>query len=779
MSDPWVSEVQLYLNQTYGAVSGWVPINPTGVTGWATMYGLTRALQHELGFTELSENFGPGTFAAVDNIAPIGPKVAPTATEQRINNIIRGGLFCKGYNGGNGTLDGTYSTTTVAAVTALRVDMGLAASDGKMTPKVFKGLLNMDAYVLLDGGTAQIRAIQQALNNRYIARPDFFAIPADGLFSRSVQTALLFALQFEIGLDDGVANGYFGGLTQAGIREQAHVVEGSVDTTKYFVHLFQAALTFNGYSTTFGSTYTAATAAVVRTFQAFAKLPVNGEADFATWASLLVSTGDTSRPAKAADCITAITDEFAVTLKNAGYETIGRYLTNYPGPDPTNKKIQPGELTTIFAHGLTVFPIFQEGGDSVEYFDKGRGEYAGRTAHAAARAYGFENGQTIYFAVDFDALEEEVYGSVLPFFEGINSAIADNGGAYKVGVYGSRNTCTIVSKAGLAESSFVSGMSTGFSGNLGFPLPTNWAFDQILEYVEGNGSGAINIDKDVKQGRDNGAASIGVPMTVYDYIDWVQDRATAYKIAVPQTSSSANELVCQFLRQPVYTGTQWDLAAGALNQDFMAYINGFGRERVYTFANPGGGTYLSLSHLTAALSGIMYGDFPASPTQVAVPDMVGWAGDLVQTAVDFYQYTRDVDPTIDAFTFASAWIGVRGGYSQGDYDEDVAAMNIGWSIENGIQTTVASAFRAYFSGPQIPIRYALFLTRRFGGNQANALDAATNVWTSVDPLVANMRFGILSLTYGDVPPGSDDPTPYEFVEISRAWASVLQAKIQA
>ena len=42
---------------------------------------------------------------------------------------------------------------------------------------------------------------------------------------------------------------------------------------------------------------------------------------------------------------------------------------------------------------------------------------------------------------------------------------------YKIGVYGSRNVCIQVSDKRYATYSFVSGMSTGFSGNLGFPLP--------------------------------------------------------------------------------------------------------------------------------------------------------------------------------------------------------------------------------------------------------------------------------------------------------------------
>ena len=65
MADPWVMNVQQWLNDTYTGVSGWNQVDVDGVTGWATMHALTRALQHELGITTLSDNFGTGTLSAL------------------------------------------------------------------------------------------------------------------------------------------------------------------------------------------------------------------------------------------------------------------------------------------------------------------------------------------------------------------------------------------------------------------------------------------------------------------------------------------------------------------------------------------------------------------------------------------------------------------------------------------------------------------------------------------------------------------------------------------
>lgn len=79
------------------------------------------------------------------------------------------------------------------------------------------------------------------------------------------------------------------------------------------------------------------------------------------------------------------------------------------------------------------------------------------------------------------------------------------GSPYRIGIYSARNTCGIVSAQGLASSSFVSDMSTGYSGNLGYPLPSNWAFDQIQEYTNSAGFG---IDKNVTSGRYMGFSSV-------------------------------------------------------------------------------------------------------------------------------------------------------------------------------------------------------------------------------------------------------------------------------
>lgn len=497
--DEMVLTVQNWLNATYTGKPGYNPVNPIGKTGWETMYGLTRALQIELGIATPADSVGPTTLQYLTNLGPISMN---SNTKTNIVLIIQGGMYCKGYNPGGFT--GVFGSGTQSGISSMQSNLGIQNPDGVVTPKLFKALLNMDAYVLLEGGNPKIRSIQQWLNNKYINRQNFFYMPCDGYYSRDVQKSLVYGIQYEEGLDDATANGNFGPTTQ---RLIPTLKINDVDGIHSFVHLFQAAMIFNNFDVSFDGIFNTTLSNTVKDFQTFCILPQTGIGDFQTWASLLQSTGDPTRKGKACDCITEVTSARGAALKAAGYETVGRYLTNVEG-STLNKKIQPGELQNIFDAGLSVFPIYQTYGGEASYFNNGQGKKDAQSAYSTALKYGFKQGTTIYFAVDFDAFGVDITNNILPHFQGINEKMTSLGGYYKVGIYGPRNVCIQVSDQGLASTSFVSGMSTGFSGNLGYPLPSNWAFDQISAITVGSGSGQIQIDNDIKSGRDNGVLEV-------------------------------------------------------------------------------------------------------------------------------------------------------------------------------------------------------------------------------------------------------------------------------
>ncbi|MER5865328.1 glycoside hydrolase domain-containing protein [Kitasatospora sp. NPDC002040] len=507
MADEMVRRAQAFVNSTYGSRIG-MTVEEDGITGWSTMYALTRALQLELGITSLSNTFGPTTLSTLTTRYPrLNSGNVPSANFCR---IIQAGLYCKGYDGGG--LDGSYNSAVQAGVTGLKTDLGvIGLSPGSdLTPKVFKALLNMDAYVLVNAGSNAVRGVQQWLNGRYLNRQDFFAVPCDGHNSRDVAKSMLFAVQYELGMADGVANGAFGPGTQAGLR--SHPVSAGSQGT--WVSLFSAAMVLGGLPTALTSSFGTALADTVRAFQSFAGLPATGGGDFSTWASLLVSYGDQSRKGAACDGVTRITPARAAALRAEGIGYVGRYLTNPSVTSLPEKAIQPGELATIADNGLRCFPIYQTYGRDAAAFNYTAGRTAGQAAVNAALDHGFRPGTRIFFAVDFDAMDSDVTANVLPHFKGIQEAVAADGNGFLIGVYGPRNVCSRVAGAGYSTASFVSDMSAGFSGNYGYPLPADWAYDQIVTRTVGSGDGAINIDNNIASGRDTGQGAFNPPRPV-------------------------------------------------------------------------------------------------------------------------------------------------------------------------------------------------------------------------------------------------------------------------
>lgn len=232
-----------------------------------------------------------------------------------------------------------------------------------------------------------------------------------------------------------------------------------------------------------------------------------GKVDVSTMKSLLTSKGDVNRKAKACDCATVLNKQQALAIKSAGYTHVGRYLTGYVGKEHVPKYMTHEEVANIENAGLSIFPIYQDGGYYLDYFKKpSQGSVDAKTAILAAERIGIPKGTTIYFAVDFDCYGYQIDTFIVPYFKKIKLCFnsSQNKKNYRIGIYAPRFVCTKVSALGLADSSFVSDMSTGFSCNLGYRIPENWAFDQFHTIESFEAQPTFPIDKDAMSGRDKG-----------------------------------------------------------------------------------------------------------------------------------------------------------------------------------------------------------------------------------------------------------------------------------
>lgn len=485
--DEMVLRTQQYLNTTYRSNSNWIMISEDGQTGWGTIRGLIRALQIETGISTPNGTFGPATEAACPTLSK---NLNPDEKTKRLVYILQGAMWCKGFSPGGFT--GTYGDKTEAGVKRFQESAGLVGSkvNGIANPMIFKALLNMDAYVLVSSGDPKIREIQMCLNRDY---HNWIGLrPTDGRYGRDTNKALIYAIQVEEGIDE--PNGVFGPTTQSLLPTLA---PGSKNTP--FVKIMQYALYCNRFDPTgFTGVFGNGTLSAIKKFQEFCLLVPDGYCGKQSWMSLLISHGDKDRKGEAFDCSTPITQERANALKANGYKYAGRYIAG-----GEQKRITIPEMELLFKNGMKWFPIFQKSGNYLDYFNTEQGKADANECLANGIKYRIPSGSTIYFAVDFDAMDGDITTNILPYFKAINDRFKfHNPRKYKIGIYGARNVCSRVSDAGYAVTSFVCDMSSGFSGNLGYPLPKNWAFDQIKEYTIGTGDGAIAIDNNLFSGRD-------------------------------------------------------------------------------------------------------------------------------------------------------------------------------------------------------------------------------------------------------------------------------------
>lgn len=480
--DQMVLETQQWLNKTYGSDSRYENVAENGKTGWPTIYGLTRALQIELGIQKTADNFGPSTQKLFSQRWPSGIKQQDNSdtTQSNVYSIIQGALWCKGYSTGSHITQHFYDGTG-AGIKALKSDMGIGG-DPTVTVEIMKALLSMQQFVLLSsyGGKESLRNIQQEINREYKSYTGI--IPTDGLYGREMNKAMIQVLQSLEGYTPSNATGNFGSGTKAKLKV---ITPSNASSNSKWVWLGRVMLLCNGYDILIHSGWDSDLEHFIQRFQDDYMLPEKNQLDTDTWMSLFVSKGNPERKADACDTRFEITDEFAHKLKSDGYKIIGRYLTG-----GSFKELRSGELQRIVANGFKYFPIFQDNGRTVDNFTYQTGKSNAQSASVAALNKGVPKGSVIYFAVDFDAYDYQVNSNILPYFKGVLDGLDMR---YRVGIYASRNICSRICNAGYAVTCFVSDMSSGYSGNLGFSIPNNWNLDQFHE-ISGYG-GKWDLDK--------------------------------------------------------------------------------------------------------------------------------------------------------------------------------------------------------------------------------------------------------------------------------------------
>lgn len=648
--DQMVLKTQQWLNRAYRGMTGWYDkdIPENGDTGWRTINALTRALQIELGITNTADNFGATTTARFNSRFPNGVKQQDSNDEtgSNIYSIIQGALWCKGYSTGATDITSHFYGGTGRGIKNMKEDAGMYNPDSTVTIEVMEALLSMRQFRKVSGGDENIREMQQFLNRVFRGYINYG--PCDGIYGREMCKNLILALQAIEGLDIDTANGNFGPTTKKLVPMIPYT--GSTYTAEDIVKailLVRYSLYCNGYKDVDiqSGEWDNSLGEALKNFQSDMCLNETGICDLDTWMSLMTSRGNPDRSCIACDTRFEMTDERLAYLKNNGYQIVGRYLTG-----GTFKELRRGEVKKILDEGLSLIMIYQESGTNLEYFNYERGEIDARRAVLAARRHGIQGDNTIYFAVDTDPVDPEITKYIIPYFKGISENIMPQ---YRVGIYGTRNVCTQVMDKGYAETCFVSDMSTGYSGNLGFKMPKNWTFDQFTELENIlSGDNKMDLDKDAyHKRREKGDTVDGLYDKILGFNYYISELESLYADYRLEQSKTCNALeavrgVTRFFRSfKGYSDTKFSAVLGDIDSVFVNYVktnNPNLYDKLAEYASSQSlalideqGGLIDISHLAATIEAYLF-------SIVLDPMWIGWAGDLATLMLDIdKEYKED------------------------------------------------------------------------------------------------------------------------------------------
>lgn len=481
--DPKVLDVQNWLldeynNSLYPEFQDFVTevnFEADGITGWKSMTALVYALQYELNINSPNGVFGPLTVS----LAPTINSNNSSSFSLNIISILKGGFWCSGYNPGYEPLY-IFELGTVLAINEFRNDVGLEET-GTIQNYLWKSLLSTDAFVTTwTNGSEALREVQQELNGLFLNGYNFVDyikgyIPTDGLGSRTLSNALIVYIQAVNGDTPDEVAPTLGPYTQNILKQNPLPKTNNFRFNKLAGYILRS----NGYDSAPIDGYWGPTLSrEIVYFQQDMVLPPSGEVEFPTWMAGLISYGDKDRPYTVCDTRFEITNARLHILRSMGIEAVGRYLT---GGD--FKGLREDEVPRILDGGIGLIPIFQGDGTGNSSFNYNQGLLDAFEAITAANRFNLPKDAIIYFAVDYDPQDHEIIDYIFPYFKGICDKIKTIFGSnHKIAIYGTRNVCTTIQTL-IPEvlTSYVSNMSSGFSGNLGYKMPIDWNFDQFDE----------------------------------------------------------------------------------------------------------------------------------------------------------------------------------------------------------------------------------------------------------------------------------------------------------
>ena len=205
----------------------------------------------------------------------------------------------------------------------------------------------------------------------------------------------------------------------------------------------------------------------------------------------------------AVDTSFKVTKKFLDRMRVVGVSTIIRY---YDWEEETipDKTLRKNETGLIRGEGFQLAVVFQHNNDKFSSFTEERGRIDTERSLELAAENNQPSGSGIYFGVDGDWPKQKELEAIGKYFTAVNSIIMRNGGAFRVGGYGSGKTLQYLLAEELAELMWLAN-PPGWIGYDKFLKSKKWHLRQLLPGKCGGRS--VDFDFCREDGNDFGQFS--------------------------------------------------------------------------------------------------------------------------------------------------------------------------------------------------------------------------------------------------------------------------------
>lgn len=184
--------------------------------------------------------------------------------------------------------------------------------------------------------------------------------------------------------------------------------------------------------------------------------------------------------------------DYSQELQGSHVDFVARY---YRDPGSRWPTLTAAEAKMISATGMRLVTVWEWHSGRPDYFSYASGYADAMAAYRQAKGVGQPPGSAIYFAVDFNAYDDDIRGRIDPYFRGVQTGLTAAAGKappdYRVGVYGSGAVCDYLKRMRLADYAWLSN-ATAWAGHDRF---TGW---NIRQY---RGSSGLSFDHDTNEAR--------------------------------------------------------------------------------------------------------------------------------------------------------------------------------------------------------------------------------------------------------------------------------------